>query len=164
MKPALLIIDIQNKYLNLDTETAQSLKVAIEYINVAIDLFREHHLPIIAIQHTNAKSGLVPGQTDFDIPESVKLTDSDTRIIKTYSNAFNKTELLPKLREMGVDTVIVTGYCAEYCVYSTCVGAEDNDLVPIILKGSLASGKSDRIRLVEEINDTITLGALRTVL
>ena len=85
-------------------------------------------------------------------------------IHKTYGNAFNKTPLQNKLQELGVDTVIITGYCAEYCVLSTCRGAKDLDLTPIILRGALASDIPENIKFVESINDVISYGALKTVL
>ena len=69
-----------------------------------------------------------------------------------------------KLKELKVDTVIVTGFCAEYCVLSTYRGAQDFDLNPIILKGSLASDNAEHIRFVEEITEIISYGALKTLL
>jgi nicotinamidase-related amidase len=63
-----------------------------------------------------------------------------------------------------VDTVIETGFCAEFCVLSTYIGAQDFDFTPIILKGSLASDNAEHIRFVEEITETISLGALKTLL
>lgn len=47
---------------------------------------------------------------------------------------------------------------------STCRGAEDVDLNPIIIRGSLASGDSENIRFVEKVNDVISVGALKTIL
>jgi nicotinamidase-related amidase len=84
--------------------------------------------------------------------------------VKTYSNSFTKTGLAGKLKELGVDTVIVTGFKAEFCVLSTYRGAEDFDFKPIILKGSLASDNAEHIRFVEEISETISFGALETLL
>jgi nicotinamidase-related amidase len=94
----------------------------------------------------------------------VKLEPQDIRIVKTYGNSFTKTGLVEKLRELQVDTVIVTGFSAEYCVLSTYRGAQDFDFTPIILKGSLASDNAEHIRFVEEITETLTYGALKTFL
>ncbi|WXG44062.1 MAG: isochorismatase family protein [Promethearchaeati archaeon SRVP18_Atabeyarchaeia-1] len=163
MKPALLVIDIQNEFFK-SRASSDSLNSAIEYINAAIDLFRKKNLPIFVIQHKSEEEGLVPGKPGFDVPDSVKLDPQDTRIAKTYGNAFTKTGLAEKLRKLGVDTLILTGYCAEYCVLSTYRGAEDLDFKPIILKGSLASGDAERIRFVEEINETMSYGALKSFL
>lgn len=162
MKPALLIIDVQNEFFKMDQSCSDSLKSAIEYINVAIALFRKKSLPIVVIQHSS--EGLAPGNPDFDAPETVKLEPQDIRIVKTYGNSFTKTGLAEKLKELEVDTLIVTGFCAEYCVLSTYRGAQDFDFVPIILKGSLASDNAEHIRFVEEITETISCGALKTML
>jgi len=165
MKPALLVIDIQNEFFfDLNQGCSDSLKAAIEYVNAAIDFFRKKNLPIAVIQHKNEEQGLVQGKSGFDVPESVKLEPQDIRIVKTYGNSFTKTGLAEKLKELGVDTVIVTGFCAEFCVLSTYRGAEDLDFKPIILKGSLASDNAEHIRFVEEISETISLGALKTLL
>lgn len=164
MKPALLIIDIQNKFFNRSKACSDSLKSAIEYINAAIDLFRKKNLPIVVIQHKTEEQNLVPGQPGFDVPKSVKVEPQDLSVVKTYGNSFTKTGLAEKLRELGVDTVLVTGFSAEYCVLSTYRGAQDFDFTPIILKGSLASDNSEHIRFVEEISETISYGALKTML
>ncbi|UCE29907.1 MAG: isochorismatase family protein [Candidatus Bathyarchaeota archaeon] len=162
MKPALLVIDMQNEFFNRSQACSDSLKSAIEYINAAIDLFRKKKLPIIVIQHK--AEYLVPGNPGFDVHDSVKLKPQDIRVVKTYRNSFTKTGLAEKLRKLDVDTVIVTGYRADNCVLSTYRGAQDFDFTPIILKGSLASYNAEHIRFVEEISETISFGALKTLL
>jgi nicotinamidase-related amidase len=164
MKPALLVIDIQKAFLEISPVMTQSIHEAIRYTNAAIDFFREKELPIIAIQHMNEADQLVPGEAGFDLPESLKILPSDVRIHKTYSNSFNRTPLINHLQELGVDTVILTGFCAEHCVLSTYHGARDYDLTPVMLRGSLASDVLENIAFVENICETITLGALKTFL
>ena len=164
MKAALLVIDIQNEFFNISQVCTDSLKSAIQYVNAAIALFRKKNLPVIAVQHKSVEDGLVPGKPGFDIPDSVKLEPSDLRIIKTYGNSFNGTGLTEKLRSLGVDTVVITGFCAEQCVLSTYKGAEDLDFKPIILKNAIASDDLEHLKYVEEITDTATFGALRALL
>ena len=164
MRAALLVIDVQNEFLDLNQRCSDSLKSAIEYINEAIDLFRKKNLPVVVIQHKNEDRGFVPGNSGFDVPESVKLKPQDIRIVKAYSNSFTKTNLAEKLKELKVDTVILAGFKAEFCVLSTYKGAEEFDFKPIMLKGSLASDDAEHIRFVEEISETISIGALTTLL
>jgi len=164
MKPALLVIDIQKEFYKHGAQTAQSLDDAVEYLNDAIALFRAKNLPIVCIQHMNVKAKLIPGEDGFEIPEGLDIQASDISIQKTYGNAFNKTALRSTLLELGVDTVIVTGYCAEFCVLSTYRGARDLDLTPIILRGCLASDTLENIKFVETISDIISYGALMSVL
>jgi nicotinamidase-related amidase len=164
LKPALLVIDIQKDFFTINQACSDSLKSAIDYVNAAIDLFRKKNLPIITIQHKNEEKGLVPGNPNFDMPESLKVENQDIHIVKTYGNSFTKTGLAEKLKALGVDTVILSGFCAEFCVLSTYIGAQDYDFTPIILKGSLASDNAEHIRFVTEIAETISFGALKAVL
>jgi nicotinamidase-related amidase len=164
MKPALLVIDVQKEFFKFGPTTAQSLNDAIEYINAAIALFRKKDLPVICVQHMDEEEKLVPGEEGFELPEELDIRPSDLHIHKTYGNSFNKTSLQDELRYLGVDTVILTGFCAEYCVLSTYRGAQDLDLTPIILRGSLASDNPKNIKFVESINDIISYGVLKKVL
>ena len=164
MKPALLVIDVQKAFFDIDPATTQSLNNAIEYINAVMPIFREKGLPVICVQHMDKGDGLVPGADGFDLPDKLKILPSDLHIVKTYGNSFNKTPLQEELRKLGVDTVIITGFCAEYCVLATDRGARDLDLTPIILRGSLASVVAENIRFVESISDIISFEALKKVL
>jgi len=164
MKPALLVIDLQRKFFEIDDAHSESLKLAIEYINEAILIFRKKGFPIISIQHKNENEGLIPGNEEFEVHESVKLEPHDLRIVKTYGNSFTKTKLTEKLGQLDVDTVVITGFCAEECVLSTYVGAEDNDFTPVILRSAIASGNTNHIKFVEEISNLISIGALTKLL
>jgi len=160
MKPALLVIDIQKQFYAIDDETTRSLNHAVEYTNEAIKIFRKKNFPVISIQHVDKEEDLVPGNSGFDLPDELKIYPDDLHIHKTYSNAFNKTELQEELKKIDVDAVVLCGFCAEYCVLSTYHGARDVDLFPFILRGSLASSTEKNIQFVEDICDSVTLGVL----
>ena len=164
MKPCLLIIDVQKQFVKQSFQTAQSIQAAIEGINAAIALFREKNLPIVCIQNIDEQNNLAPGAADFEVPDELQVLASDLHIHKRYMNSFNKTPLEQHLRELGVDTVIVTGYCAEYCVLGTYRGADDLDLQPRILLGAVAGDIAENIAFVTSISDTISLAALQTTL
>jgi nicotinamidase-related amidase len=164
MKPALLVIDVQKAFFKFDPIMTKSLEQATEYINAAIALFRKHQLPVVSIQHIDEGDNLVPGEEGFEMSERLKLLDTDLHIHKKYGNAFNKTPLAEELQKLGIDTLIITGFCAEYCILSTYRGALDLDLTPILLRNSLASDNLENIKFVESINDTISYGALKKFL
>lgn len=164
MRTALVVIDMQKKYAFANEEkTCLTLK-AVEVINQAIDLFRKERLPIICIQHMDKEAGIIPGTEGFDNIEQLNIAENDIHIIKTYGNGFNKTDLEEKLKELNVDTVIIAGYCAEYCILSTYRGALDVDITPIILRNGISSGIAENIRFVESVNEVISLGALQAAL
>jgi nicotinamidase-related amidase len=114
---------------------------------------------VVCIRHMDESYGMKPGEEAFENVDMLDIHPEDIHVNKTYGNAFNKTELAEKLTGMGVDTVILAGYCAEECVLATCVGARDSDLMPIIIRGTLISHSLERIRFVEDVNEVITIGA-----
>lgn len=160
MKPALLVIDVQNNCFT--PASTQSLNSAIQHINAAIAYFREQQYPIYCIQQLTPEDNQVPGEPGFDIPDHLAILPSDEHIHKRYENSFNKTPLFEKLEAQDVDTVIVTGFCAEYCVLSTYRGAQDLDLKPVLLHDAIASDTLDHIRFVENISDVISLDGLKS--
>ncbi len=164
MKPALLVIDIQKQFFDLSPEITQSLQHAIEYVNAAIAIFREKGLPVICIQHIDEEDGLVPGTEGFEIPDELNILASDIHIQKDKGSAFVKTNLQQYLEKFEVDTLILTGFCAEFCVLSTYRGAKDLDYTAILLRGSLASSDPQHITFVEEISEIISYGALKKML
>jgi len=163
MKPALLVIDVQKDFYD-DPVSAKSLDQAIEYINEAIELFRKQNLPVVCVQDIGESDHRVPGTEIFEIPDSLNILPGDLHIHKVYGNSFNKTDLGPALKQLGVDTLILTGYQAENCVLSTYRGAEDLDFTPILLRDALASSNPDHIHFVEKISEVITLRALEKLL
>jgi nicotinamidase-related amidase len=112
----------------------------------------------------NQKDGLIPGNPDFDLPDDLEIKLTDLHIHKTYGNSFTKTPLFEELKKVGVDTVILCGFCAEFCVLATYHGAIDVDLFSVLLKGGLASYTLKNIAFVEEISEIISLGALEKFL
>ncbi len=160
MKPALLVIDMQEVFFDESPQIAQSLSSAVEYINAAIALFREKDLPIFIIEDIEEEEGRVPGSEGFETTDRIDLEPAYPRIHKTYGNAFNKTDLHEQLQKLAVDTLIVTGFAATQCVTSTTRGAQDLDYDAFILRGSLADSNPERVRFVEEIHNILSYGVL----
>jgi len=162
MKPALLVIDIQNEYLPLMDEKDKGK--GMNMINAAIRMFRAHGFPIIRVYHTNPGYGPEPGTEDFEFPESVKIEPDDPKIVKNFPNAFKKTELDNMLREQGVNTVFLCGLSAVGCVLATYFGALDLDYNAFMLKDHLISHDSYYTDSVEEIFDALGYKALIVML
>lgn len=162
MRFGLMIIDLQKAYYEGDSK--KSMDSASEYINAIIPLFRKKKLPIIWIQDIDDEDGVVPGTEGFDLIECLEPEKDDYRIHKKYGNGFNKTKLVDILKEENIQTLIVTGYSAEYCVLSTYRGALDYDLTPVLLKNGIASGNQSNIKFVEDISDIISYNILKKLL
>lgn len=162
MKLALMVIDLQKAYYS--GTSMETMDSACEYINAVIPLFRKKGLPIVWVQHVDDEAGVVPGAQGFDFIECLKPEEGEYRIHKKYGNSFNRTKCAEILKDNNVDTVIITGYCAEYCVLSTYRGALDQDLLPVILKNGIASWKHESIKFVEDISNIISYEVLAKIL
>ncbi|MFN2282739.1 MAG: cysteine hydrolase family protein [Anaerolineales bacterium] len=160
MKPALLVIDMQEAFFEEGPSVALSLADAVMYINAAISLFRAKDLPIIVIEDLSEEEGRVPGSKGFETTSRINLSPNDVRVHKTYGNAFNKTNLHQELQNLGVDTLILTGFAATQCVTSTYRGALDLDYDTFVFRGSLADSSPERVRFVEEIHDLLSYKVL----
>lgn len=157
-----MIIDMQKEFY-VD-QTKDQMDRATEYITAVIPMFESKGLPVIWVQDVDEEDGVVPGTPGFDFIDSLQPRPDAIRIHKTYGNSFNKTDVDKILKENGVDTVVMTGFCAEFCVLSTYRGAKDLDYFPVILKNGIASTEESRKQFVEEISETMTYGVLKKLL
>jgi nicotinamidase-related amidase len=164
MRPALLVIDIQNEWLNSSPGLKASVELRVETINSAIALFRQKGLPVIRVYHVDKGVGPMPGTEGFEFPPSIKIVESDIQVIKNYPNAFNRTELREILARNNVDVVILCGLSATACVMATYVGAEDHDLHPFLLRDGVAASVEQNVKFVEEIFETMSVKALTLAL
>jgi nicotinamidase-related amidase len=162
MKPALLVIDIQNSYLPMIPEHER--RIALEMINGAIWMFREHGYPIIQIYHTDPVFGPKVRTRDFKFPSSVRVKASDRKIVKNFPNAFKKTDLEKILDTKGCNTLFLCGLSAVGCVLATHFAAKDLDYTSFMIKGALMSHDSQYTKFVEHVFETVGWTALKTML
>jgi nicotinamidase-related amidase len=162
IKPALLIIDVQNRYLTLIPQ--RDKEFAFFFINLLIDLFRKHELPIIRIYHSNNENGPRPNSEEFEYPETIKIKSEDTQVVKTYSDSFNKTKLDDILKEKGCNTVFLCGLSAIGCVLASKTGAQNHDYKAFIVKDAIMSHDSDYTKNVQVMFDAISYDAIELIL
>lgn len=162
MKPALMIIDMQKAYYG--GPTVAQMDDAAAYINATIPVFREKGLPIVWVYNEDEEDGAVPSAEPYEFIDALQPQEGDIKINKTYGNSFNKTNADEVLKEHGVDTIVMTGFCAEYCVLSTYRGAKDLDYFPILLKNGIASVSKENKEFVENISETMTWGVMRKMI
>jgi len=159
MKPALLVVDIQNAWLDENNHLKTSVEKRIRTINQAIRWFRKNKLPIIVIYHEDKECGAVAGSKLFEFAETVEVSSKDIRVTKRYPNSFRKTALTAILKENGCDTVVIEGLSASGCVLATCFGALDHDLTSYLVKDGVASHSEEHVRFAEEICGTVEVGS-----
>jgi nicotinamidase-related amidase len=161
MKTALLIIDMQR--VSYFGSARESMDKAAGCINQALNLFRENDLPVIWIQHNNQQD-VTPKTRAFKLIDKFKPKKTEKFIYKEYENSFHKTDLFEHLVSRGVDTPIISGFCAEYCVLGTYRAAKDYNLTPLLLQRGIAGDVREHILFVETISDLVSLSALEKML
>ena len=162
MKPALLVMDVQNAWLPYMDE--QDKKVGLEQINYIIELFRANGFPVIRVYHTDPGEGPAPGSEAFEFPKTVAVRDTDPKIVKNYPSAFKKTALDKMLRDQGVNTVFLVGLSAVGCVLATYHGGADLDYNVFMVKHALISHDAALTKSVYDICSTISYGPLKLLL
>ncbi|MBN2175647.1 MAG: cysteine hydrolase [Bacteroidales bacterium] len=154
VKPALLVIDIQNAYL--DMIPAQDKEIGLYLINALIEVFRSNGFPIIRVYHYSEEYGPKQDTEEFEFPSSVKIEPGDPKIVKTYPDGFNKTELDRILRETGSNTVFLTGLSAVGCVLATWIGAHNHDYTAFMVKDAIMSHNSGFTDQAENMFDAVS--------
>ena len=158
MKPALLVIDVQNQFLPMMSQEDQA--TALEIMNWSIWVFRQYDLPVIRIYHTSEKWGPKPGTEEFEFPDTLKVLETDPMVIKTYGSAFNKTELNDLLKEKGINTLFLCGLSSVGCVLATYMDAANYDYEVFMIKDAMIGPNADHTNQVEEIFDAVNLNTV----
>jgi nicotinamidase-related amidase len=162
MKPALVVVDVQNAYLPYMDE--RDKQVGLDMINHAIALFRDNGFPVVRVYHTDPERGPEVGTEAFEFPKSVAVRDDDPKVVKNYPNAFKKTDLDKVLREQGVNTVFLAGLSAVGCVLATYQGADDLDYNVFMVEHALISHDAALTKSVYDICSNIGYRPLKLLL
>lgn len=171
MKQALLIIDVQNQVKDV---------VSQEFLNKLEFLINECHnkgIPTIHIltEYSDDKKPLLNQQKQYDyfmegsyetkeINQIRKLfRPEDYKIIKHHYDSFYNTELDKVLRELKIDSLIITGLYTHWCVLSTVFSALSRDYNISIVKECVTSKHSELSKLILEKIFDKKVDALRVV-
>ncbi|HTB86976.1 MAG TPA: cysteine hydrolase family protein [Steroidobacteraceae bacterium] len=120
---ALLIVDVQNAidapYHAVDGP--RNNPDAERRIAQLLVVWRRQHRPIIHIRHdsTTLTSAYRPGQEGNNFKSEVAPAPGETVVAKRTNSAFIGTELEAHLRNLGVQTLIVTGVSTNNSVEAT---------------------------------------------
>jgi nicotinamidase-related amidase len=158
MKPALLVIDVQKQFMPLMSKEDQDR--ALEMMNWSIWLFRQYGLPVIRVYHTSEKWGPKVDSPGFEFHDSLKIEQSDPKVIKTYSSAFNKTELNKLLKEKGINTLFLCGLSSVGCVLATYMDAGNYDYEAFLIKDAIIGHDAQYTNQVETIFNALDLNTI----
>jgi nicotinamidase-related amidase len=132
LKSAVIVIDMINDFVTGVFKSDRASKI-IPNIKALLDHARKQKVPIV-----HATDAHLPGiDPEFDvwgkhaeaeswgaeIIDELKPKKGDFRVFKRKYSAFHGTDLDQMLREMNVDTVILTGVATDLCIQHTAADA-----------------------------------------
>jgi nicotinamidase-related amidase len=125
---ALVIIDIQNFYFEGGKLPLVGPVEASLQAGKLLERFRQLGLPVIHVQHL-PKGQAVPdpigGDVQYRIHANVLPRPGETVVGKHEANSFRDTDLLERLRAMGVQKLVICGMQTHMCVEAATRAAAD---------------------------------------
>jgi len=161
MKPALLIIDMQNDFvLPGGPFVVAGASAAIPRIRDVLDHFRQAKLPVFHIVREYFADGsnieitrreaflagpkyAVPGTKGAEIVEALAPNNGEHVIVKPRFSAFFKTGLAEMLRSIGVDQVIICGIQYPNCIRATAFDAISCDFPTTVITDATAAATEE---------------------
>lgn len=131
MKPALLVIDVINDFVTgkFGSKRAQGI---VPNVRSLLDYARGSEIPVIYVTDAHRPGDqefqvwgehAVKGTVGAKIVDDVSPREGDLRVYKRRYSSFFATNLDLTLREMEVDTLILTGLVTNICIQHTAADA-----------------------------------------
>ena len=164
MKQALLVIDMQNGFLNPASPLCiRGARATVPACARVIAACRQAGTPVVFINRAYRADGsdvertrrqiwaaggkpLLPGSTgelSVENPPEFCRTPEDYEIIKPRYSAFFQTALDLLLRRLEVDTVVLTGTTTPNCIRTTCYDAISLDYHAVVLEDCCSSNTEE---------------------
>ncbi|MBP2299452.1 cysteine hydrolase family protein [Azospirillum picis] len=122
----LVIIDVQNAILagcgtpDRQPQTDRALDQTVRRLQTVRDRARAAGIPVIIVQH-DGRDGhrLAVGTDGWAVRQEIAPAAGDTLVHKTECDAFFATDLHERLKELGVDHIVVGGCMTQFCIDTT---------------------------------------------
>lgn len=162
-RPALILVDFVQAYFDKDCGLFADVQAELESALRIRDAARVADLPIFYTNVVYYENGLdggvfyrkapvlknfLVGSPMGEWPKGLQPDEGERIISKQYPSAFFSTSLADELRELDVDTLIITGVTTSGCIRATCVDTMSHGFVPIIV----ADACGDRHEAPHEAN------------
>ena len=118
---ALLLIDIQQGFDAAPYWGPRNNPQAESNAARLLAAWRASGRPLFHVQHRSTSPGspLRPGQPGCDFKPEARPLPGEPVIGKNVNSAFIGTDLEPRLRGQGIDTVVIAGLTTAHCVSTT---------------------------------------------
>jgi maleamate amidohydrolase len=149
-RPALIVIDMLKGFTDPSMPLGANLDSQIEAQQPLIAVAHERNIPVIystviyndrdfkdaglwAIKMKGTLT-LKAGSPAVEIDPRLEMRPNDSLLVKKYASCFFGTDLVPRLMNQHVDTLIITGCTTSGCVRATAVDAVQNGFRPMVVR------------------------------
>ena len=161
--PALILVDFVQAYFDESCALYAGVEESLESALRVREHARAAGIPVIytnVVYYDEGRDGgvffkkapvlknFLAGDPMGGWPSGLQPADDELVISKQYPSAFFGTSLASSLKDMGVDTLIITGVTTSGCIRATCVDAMSNGFIPIVV----ADACGDRHEAPHEAN------------
>ena len=149
-RPALIVIDMINGFTDATMPLGAPLESQLAAQKPLIDLAHERNIPVIFStviynDHDLKDAGLwgikmkgtmtlKAGTTAVEVDQRLDMRPTDSLLVKKYASCFFGTDLVPRLLNQRVDTLIITGCTTSGCVRATAVDAVQSGFRPMVVR------------------------------
>ena len=142
MKPALLLIDLQNDYFPGGNLELAGITQAAAQARELLTASREARRPIFHVQHIALGPGAAffrPDTPGVEIHPSVRPLPGETVIQKHFPNAFRDTDLKAALQRAGVEDLVIGGAMSHMCIDASTRAAFDYGFTCTVIHDACAT-------------------------
>jgi nicotinamidase-related amidase len=138
---------------------------SLENIQKLLASFRSKQRSVYHIIHESPKElgFLVKGTEGALGHPSLKPFENENVIYKTRPNSFLNTDLLEKLKSDGIESLVIVGFMANFCIDSTVRAAKDLGFEVKIVSEAIAASACPQVKLTDLQIKQAFLGSLCTV-
>ena len=146
MKTGLILVDIQNDYFAGGRMELVGMEAAGKTAGQLLAFFRNSRWPTFHIQHISIRKDahfFLPDTKGAEINNVVMPGPNDTVIRKHFPNSFRETPLLDRLKDAGVEKVVICGAMSHMCIDATTRAAADFGFACTVVHDACATRNLD---------------------
>ena len=149
-RPAIIVIDMLKGFTNPKMPLGANLDSQIAAHQPLFKVAHERDIPVIfsTVIYNDAdlkdaglwgikmkgSFSLKAGTPAVEVDPRLEMRGSDSLLVKKYASCFFGTDLVPRLTNQRVDTLIIVGCTTSGCVRATAVDAVQNGFRPMVVR------------------------------
>ncbi|MEM1194528.1 MAG: cysteine hydrolase family protein [Pseudomonadota bacterium] len=165
MAKALTIIDVQKgMFAYGDPHHGEAV---VDRLAQLLDAARASGAPIFFVQHDGGEgSPLAPNSEGFDFHAALAPNPDEDVTLKRHCSVFQATDLEQKLRERGVDGLVIGGMQTEFCIDTAVRGAFERGFAVTLIADGHTTFDTPALRaeqIIAHHNHTLASGHFASV-